>query len=87
MAQVSRRRADQLRDFMAMLIFRAVDLDHGLGTVQQGLSGGLYHARLSRPCRPEETGNFRSGGQPETARRVALVCRDDIVYRFVLSHD
>jgi hypothetical protein len=53
-AEVTRGRADQLRDIMTVLIFRSVDFDDGLGIVEQCLRGHLHDSGLSRTCRAEE---------------------------------
>jgi len=54
MPQVSRRRADQLGDLMAVLKLGAIDLDYRPRVVQQGLCRCLYNASLARPGRPQE---------------------------------
>jgi hypothetical protein len=38
---------NQLRDFMTVLIFRAVDLDDRLGIAEQRLHGSLHDSRFS----------------------------------------
>src|SRR5260370_4710816 len=47
MAQVAGRRADQLGNFVAVLEFSAVDLDHGARIPEKRFRHGLYHARLA----------------------------------------
>jgi hypothetical protein len=46
-AKVTRGRPDQLRDFMTVLIFRAVDFDDRLGIAEQRLRGSFHDPRLS----------------------------------------
>lgn len=53
-SKVSRRRADEFRDLMAVLKFGAIDLNHRPGIVQQGLSRCLDDSSLARACRPQE---------------------------------
>ena len=54
MAEISRRRTDQLRDLVRMLEFGAVDLHDRVRFAKQNLGRRLDHARLSRAGRPEE---------------------------------
>ena len=48
MAQISGRRADQLGDFVAVLKFSAVDLDHRAGIADQALRHGFHQACFAR---------------------------------------
>ena len=54
MSQVSGRRADQLRDLMAVLKLGAIDLDDRARILQQRFRGGFHDARLARAGRPQE---------------------------------
>ncbi len=54
MAQISRRRADQLRNFVRVLKFGAVDLDAGAGIAEQGFRHRLDHPGLTGAGRTEE---------------------------------
>src|SRR5260370_41577875 len=54
MSEVSRRRSDQLGNFVRVLKFRAIDLDHGAGVAKEKLGGGLHDPRLPRARRPKE---------------------------------
>ena len=54
MPQVAGRRADQLSDFVTMLEFRAVDLDHRGRITQQDFRGGLYNASFACSAGTEE---------------------------------
>ena len=87
MSQVSGRRADQLRDLMAVLELGAVDFDYGTRVVQQGLSRCLDNASLARPGRPEEQKVSNRTARRRQPRRVALVSSDDLANCFVLSGD
>ena len=53
-AQVARRRADQLGDFVGVLELRAVHLDHRARIAEQDLSRGFHDARLARAGGAEE---------------------------------
>jgi hypothetical protein len=46
-AKVTRKGPDQRRDFMTVLIFRAVDFDDRLGIADQRLRGSLHDSRFS----------------------------------------
>src|SRR5258708_21541736 len=52
--QISRRRTNQLRDFMRMLEFRAIDLDNRSGIAKQYFGGGFHDTRLAGTGRSEE---------------------------------
>ena len=43
-AQVARRRADQLGNFMLVLKLGAINLDAGVGIAEQSFRHGLHHA-------------------------------------------
>src|SRR5258708_40079681 len=52
--KVSRRRTDQLRNFVRVLELGAIDLDAGVRIAEQGLGHGFHHARLARPGVPQK---------------------------------
>src|SRR3954471_9486213 len=54
MAEVSRRRTDQLCNFVRVLEFSTIDFDTGAGVTEQGLGHGFYHPGFSRTGGPEE---------------------------------
>src|SRR5260370_727734 len=86
-AEVSRRRRDQFRDFMAVLKLRAIDLDYGSSVLQQRLGGRLDNASFSRARRPEEekVSDWPAGrGQ---SRHVSLISPHDPMNCFLLSND
>src|SRR3989475_10915504 len=53
-AQIARRRADQLGDFMRMLELRAIHLDHRACVPKENLRGRFHDARLARTGRSAE---------------------------------
>src|SRR2546426_12392387 len=54
MTQVSRGRADELRDFVTVLELRTVDLHDGLRITEQHLSSCFDQSRLARASRPQQ---------------------------------
>src|ERR1700756_2387309 len=54
MPQVTWRRANQLRNLMRMLEFRAVDLDHCPRVLEKYLRRRFHNARLTRSRRPQK---------------------------------
>ena len=54
MAEISRRRADQLGNFVRVLKLGAVDLDDRVRVAEQNFRGRFDDARLSRTGRPEK---------------------------------
>src|SRR5262249_32262217 len=54
MAQVARRRTDQLGNLMAVLEFSTINLDDRPGIAKKRLRHRLHHARLARSCRTEK---------------------------------
>src|SRR5260370_36601186 len=54
MPQVARRRADQLGNFVGVLKFRAINLDHGAGIAKKNFGRSFHDTRLPRARRPEE---------------------------------
>jgi hypothetical protein len=86
-SQVSRGRADQLRDLMTVLKLRAIDLDYSSRILQQGLGGCLDDASLSGAGRSQEKKvSDRPAGRRES-RHVSLIRPHDLVNRRVLSND
>src|SRR6266478_2083959 len=85
--QVSRGRADQLRDLMTVLKLCAIDLDYGSRIPQQGLGGCFYDASLSGAGRPEEQKVSDRPADRRQSRHVSLVSPHDLLNCFVLSND
>ena len=54
MSQISGRRTNQLRDLMAVLKFRAVDLDYRARIANQRLRGCFHDTRLARSRWPQK---------------------------------
>src|SRR6266446_2737801 len=54
MSDVSRRRADQFRNLVAVLKFAAVDLDESMRISEQGFGRGLDKMRFARACRAKK---------------------------------
>ena len=54
MAQISRRRADQLGDLVRVLELRAVDLDQARGSPKSDFGHRLHYARFARTGRPQK---------------------------------
>lgn len=62
-AKITRGRADQFRDFMAMLVFRAVYLDHSLWIFEQTFGSGFDNMGLAAAGRTQkEKITDRTGG-------------------------
>src|SRR6267142_1402824 len=53
-AQIARRSANQLGNFVGVLELRAIDLDHRAGIPKKDFRGRFHNARLSRTGRTEE---------------------------------
>src|SRR5579859_118580 len=69
-AEIARGRADDLRDFVRVLEFGAVDLDDGAGAAKKNFSGGFDNTGLAGAGRPEEeqvadgtAGRIKSSGE------------------------
>src|ERR1700680_3423467 len=86
-SQVSRRRADQLRDLMAVLKLRAIDLDHRSRILQKGLGGCLHDASFSGARRAQEQKVSDRPTDRGQSRHVSLVSPHDLVNCFLLSND
>src|ERR1700686_2605827 len=85
MSQISRRRADQFRNLMAVLELGAIDLDDGARILQQCLGSGFDDARLPGTGRPEE--QKVPDGTPWSAHacQIHLIDVDDLLDRLILS--
>ena len=87
MAQVSRRRADQFRDFVRVLKFGAVDLDAGAGVAEQRLGHGFDHPGFSRAGGPEEQQIANRSARRIQPRQKHLVNFDHFLDGLVLTDD
>ncbi len=54
MPQISRRRANQFGNFMRVLKFRAIDLNHGARVAKEDFRSRFHNARLPRTCWPKK---------------------------------
>ena len=86
-AEIARRRTDQLRDLVAVLKFRTINLDHRARVAHQRFRGGLYRSRLTRSSwtQKEEIAN-RASGRGKSGE-VHLVDVHDLLDSFVLAND
>src|SRR5579875_4028755 len=85
MAEISRRRADQLGDFVAVLKLGTVDLDHRALVAEQCLGRGLHRTRLARTGRPQEKEvAYRAAGSRKPGD-MHLVDVDDLLNGLLLS--
>src|SRR5229473_6595065 len=87
MAQVSRRRTDQLGDLVTVLEFGAVDLDHGACIANQALGGSFHQPGLTRTGRAQEQEVADRSARTVCTGQVHLVSAYDHVDRFVLPDD
>ena len=87
MPQISGRRADQLRDLMAVLELRAIDLDHGARILHQRFGSRLDDPGLTGTGRPEK--KEVADRPPGSAHpgQIHLIDIHDLLDRFVLTDD
>ena len=85
--QISRRRADQLRDFVRVLEFGAIHLDHRARIAEQHFGRRFHDARLARARRPEEQKIPHRPSRRIQAGAKHLIQVHDGLHRFVLSDD
>ncbi len=85
--QISRRRADQLRNFVRVLKFGAVHFDHRARIAEQHFGRGFDDARFARARRPEEQQVPHRTSRRVQARAKHLVQIHHGLHRFVLPHD
>ena len=87
MPQISGRRADQLGNLVAVLKFRAVDLDDCARIAHQRLGGCFHDARLAGSGRPQKQEVPDRTARGRHAGQIHLVNIDDLLDRFVLPDD
>src|SRR5215470_12503645 len=87
MPQVSRRRTDQLGDFMAVLKLRTVDFDHRTRILEKDLRCSLDDPSLSRSSRSEEQKIPDRTSRRIQTREVHLINIYDLLNCLVLSDD
>src|ERR1051325_1673719 len=84
MPQISRRRADEFCDFVAVLELGAIDLDDRSRILQQGLGGGFYDTRLPRTGGAEEQKVSNRTPRRTHSGQIHLIDVDDLLYRLIL---
>jgi hypothetical protein len=87
MAEISRRRADQLRNFVRVLELGAIDLDAGAGIAEQRFGERLDDASLARPSRPEKEQIAHRASRGIQSGQEHLINFDDLFYRRILAND
>src|ERR1700726_2906049 len=87
MPQVAWRRANQLRNLMRMLEFRAVYLDQRPRVTKQNLRARFHDARLTRARRPQEEQITHWPSRRIQAGAKHLVQVDQRLQSFVLADD
>src|SRR4051812_17692940 len=85
MSQVAGRRADQLRDFMAVLKLSAIDLDHRARILEQSFGGRFDDSRLTRAGGPQEKKVADRAARSTHPREVHLVDVDNLLDGLVLT--
>ena len=85
--QISRRRSDQFRNFVRVLKFRAIHLDHRARISKQHFGGSLDDARLARARRPQEQQIPHRPPRRIQPGAKHLVQVHYGLHRFVLPHD
>src|SRR5918912_2729048 len=75
MAEVARRRADQLGDLVRVLKLRAVYLDDGVARAEENLGSRFNDVRLARSGRPQKQ------HRAERTRRIRHPRVEDLIQR------
>src|ERR1700723_3661018 len=85
--QIARRRPNQFRDFVRVLKFRAIHLDHRARISKQHFGGSFDDARLARAGRPQEQQiPYRTPRRIQSGAK-HLVQVHYGLHRFILPHD
>src|ERR1700685_1896001 len=87
MTQVSRRRSDQLGDFMRVLELGAIDLNASPRTAEQSLGHGFNHAGFSRSRGPQKKQISHRTSRRIQSRQEHLVNFHHLVERGILAHN
>src|SRR5215831_8160957 len=87
MSKVTRRRSDELCNLVAVLKFRAIDLDQSSGTAEQNFSGCLDDSGLSGSRRSQEQQVRNRPARHVHARQIDLVHVHDAFHCPILSHN
>src|SRR5580693_2905811 len=80
-------RADQFRDFVGVLEFRAIDLDDRARIAEQNLGGSLNNAGLARTGRPEKQQIAHRASRRIQASAENLEHIHQRLYAFFLPHN
>src|SRR5580658_2535710 len=85
MPEVSRRRTDQFRDFVAVLKFGAVDLQYRPNVANERLGSGFDQPGLTRASGPQEQKvSYRTAGGCHPCQ-VSLIDINDLADGFFLT--
>jgi hypothetical protein len=87
MAEISRRRSNQLGNLMAVLKFSAIDLDAGAGVTEQSFGHGFDDTGFSRASGPEEQEIANGTARRIQARQKHLVNFNHFLDGLVLTDD
>src|SRR5450432_3724165 len=87
MTQIAGRRANQLRDFVAMLKLSAIDLDDRAGILHQCLGGGFDDASLARTSRSKKQEIADRAPRRAHSSQMHLINVDDLLNRLILAND
>ncbi len=87
MPQVSGRRADQLGNLVAVLEFRAVDLDDRARIAHQRLSRGFDDACFAGSSWPQKEEVSDGAARGRHSRQIHLINIDDVLDSFILADD
>ena len=87
MSQISRRRADQLRDLVGMLKLRAIDLDAGMRVAEQRLGHRFHHPRFARAGRAQKKQVAHRTSRRIQSRQKHLVDLGHLFNSLVLPYD
>src|SRR4030095_3975541 len=87
MSEITRRRPDEFRNFVAVLKFRAIDFDEGPRASKQNLSGGFNNPCFARTSRSKEKQvAYWTAGHVHTCK-IDLVHVHDSLDSAGLAHD
>ncbi len=87
MSEVSRRRTDQLGNFVRVLKLGAIDFNAGARVSEQSLGHGFDHAGLARTGWSEEQQVAHWASGRVEARKEHLIDLYDLFDRLILSHN
>src|SRR6185312_3565776 len=85
MSEIPRRRANQFRALVAVLKFRAIDLDYGARILHQALRSRFDNTRFAGPGGPQKQEIAYWASWSTHAGQVHLINVNDLLDRFVLA--